>query len=98
MKDHSTKIFQDMVNALGAYVQALFVNAPCHHHHYYHPVGGGGPGMGPGAGVAPVAPAGGGGGGGATASLAQPPQAAFLYRGVWMPLLPHKCCKLGELV
>ncbi|KAL1441053.1 hypothetical protein MTO96_008804 [Rhipicephalus appendiculatus] len=36
MKDHSTKIFQDMVNALGA-----------------------------------------------------PPQAAFLYRGVWMPLLPQ---------
>ncbi|CAN8005010.1 unnamed protein product, partial [Ixodes pacificus] len=89
MKDHSTKIFQDMVNALGAYVQALFVNAPCHHHHYYHPVGGGGPGMGPGAGAVPTAPAGGGSGGGATASLAQPPQAAFLYRGVWMPLLPH---------
>ncbi|XP_042142763.1 protein MON2 homolog isoform X1 [Ixodes scapularis] len=89
MKDHSTKIFQDMVNALGAYVQALFVNAPCHHHHYYHPVGGGGPGMGPGAGAAPAVPTGGGSGGGATASLAQPPQAAFLYRGVWMPLLPH---------
>uniref|UniRef100_A0A6B0VF32 Protein MON2 homolog n=1 Tax=Ixodes ricinus TaxID=34613 RepID=A0A6B0VF32_IXORI len=89
MKDHSTKIFQDMVNALGAYVQALFVNAPCHHHHYYHPVGGGGPGMGPGAGAAPSVPAGGAGGGGSTASLAQPPQAAFLYRGVWMPLLPH---------
>ncbi|KAH9363344.1 hypothetical protein HPB48_006450 [Haemaphysalis longicornis] len=47
MKDHSTKIFQDMVNALGAYVQAL------------------------------------------ASSLSQPPQAAFLYRGVWMPLLPQ---------
>ncbi|CAN7938580.1 unnamed protein product [Ixodes hexagonus] len=91
MKDHSTKIFQDMVNALGAYVQALFVNAPCHHHHYHHPVGGGGvPGVGPGGGAVPVAPMGGVGvGGNATASLAQPPQAAFLYRGVWMPLLPN---------
>uniref|UniRef100_A0A2R5LCA4 Protein MON2 homolog n=2 Tax=Ornithodoros turicata TaxID=34597 RepID=A0A2R5LCA4_9ACAR len=59
MKDHSTKIFQDMVNALGAYVQALFTND--HHGVVASP---------------PLGP-----------TMVQPPQAAFLYRGVWMPLL-----------
>ncbi|KAL3172769.1 hypothetical protein MRX96_012808 [Rhipicephalus microplus] len=47
MKDHSTKIFQDMVNAL-AHLEAA-----------------------------------------TRPRLPSPPQAAFLYRGVWMPLLPH---------
>ncbi|XP_075525556.1 mon2 homolog, regulator of endosome-to-Golgi trafficking isoform X1 [Dermacentor variabilis] len=86
MKDHSTKIFQDMVNALGAYVQALFVNAPCHHH-YHHGGGGGGSVINA---PPPVVPLNSGmPGSGNASSLSQPPQAAFLYRGVWMPLLPH---------
>ncbi|XP_077547344.1 mon2 homolog, regulator of endosome-to-Golgi trafficking isoform X2 [Haemaphysalis longicornis] len=95
MKDHSTKIFQDMVNALGAYVQALFVSAPCHHHYHHGGGVGGGGGAGGGAVLPPPSvPLGGSGGvlpggGGSASSLSQPPQAAFLYRGVWMPLLPQ---------
>lgn len=94
MKDHSTKIFQDMVNALGAYVQALFVNAPCHHH-YHHGGGVGGAVVGGAGGSGGTAPPGSnslggvGNSSGSSVTLTQPPQAAFLYRGVWMPLLPH---------
>uniref|UniRef100_A0A3Q4I201 Protein MON2 homolog n=1 Tax=Neolamprologus brichardi TaxID=32507 RepID=A0A3Q4I201_NEOBR len=67
MKQHSTKVFRDIVNALGSFIQSLFIV--------------------PNAGnVAAVgAPAGGPGTGGVSGTLTT--QAAFEYRGTWIPLM-----------
>ncbi|KAJ8269820.1 hypothetical protein COCON_G00124270 [Conger conger] len=76
MKPHSTKVFRDIVNALGSFIQSLFItqsttpaNAPAG-----GSVSGGQAGVPGGAGP-------GGVGGGLTT------QAAFEYRGTWIPLM-----------
>ncbi|XP_041693054.1 protein MON2 homolog isoform X2 [Coregonus clupeaformis] len=79
MKQHSTKVFRDIVNALGSFIQSLFIipntgnpaatNAPA-----------GGSGSG-----AQAAAQGGPGAGGQGGSLTT--QAAFEYRGTWIPLM-----------
>ncbi|XP_046890871.1 protein MON2 homolog isoform X2 [Hypomesus transpacificus] len=79
MKQHSTKVFRDIVNALGSFIQSLFItlntgnpaattNTP----------GASGPG-------AQGSSQGGQGLGGVSSSLS--PQAAFEYRGIWIPLV-----------
>uniref|UniRef100_A0A8C7VSR0 Protein MON2 homolog n=1 Tax=Oncorhynchus mykiss TaxID=8022 RepID=A0A8C7VSR0_ONCMY len=66
MKQHSTKVFRDIVNALGSFIQSLFIV----------------PNTGnPAATNAPGGPGAGGQGG----SLIT--QAAFEYRGTWIPLM-----------
>ncbi|KAK7101826.1 protein MON2 homolog [Littorina saxatilis] len=75
MKQHSTKVFRDIVNALGAFIQSQFMNAP------------GGPASQSGSklpdtqGTPPAMVAGMPVGGGVS------PQPAFMYRGVWIPLV-----------
>ncbi|XP_053377564.1 protein MON2 homolog isoform X3 [Mercenaria mercenaria] len=74
MKPHSTKIFRDMINGIGAFIQSQFMNPP------------GGPaaqGPKPGdiQGSPPSLVAGMPVGGGVS------PQPAFMYRGVWIPLI-----------
>uniref|UniRef100_A0A673WMV8 Protein MON2 homolog n=1 Tax=Salmo trutta TaxID=8032 RepID=A0A673WMV8_SALTR len=66
MKQHSTKVFRDIVNALGSFIQSLFIV----------------PNTGnPAATNAPGGPGAGGQGGSLTT------QAAFEYRGTWIPLM-----------
>ncbi|XP_055882628.1 protein MON2 homolog isoform X4 [Biomphalaria glabrata] len=80
MKPHSTKIFRDIVNALGAFIQSLFMNPQ------------GGPvsqtvAKVPDTQGTPPALVGGMPVGGGVS-----PQPAFIYRGVWIPLIssiPH---------
>ncbi|KAJ8262363.1 hypothetical protein GJAV_G00165570 [Gymnothorax javanicus] len=73
MKPHSTKVLRDMVNALGSFIQSLFILSST------TPAGvSGSVGQ---AGV--VGGAGGGGAGGGPSA-----QAAFEYRGAWIPLMP----------
>ncbi|RUS80797.1 hypothetical protein EGW08_011418, partial [Elysia chlorotica] len=75
MKPHSTKIFRDIVNALGAFIQSQFMNQP------------GGPAAQAGAkipdtqGTPPAIVHGMPVGSGVS------PQPAFMYRGVWIPLI-----------
>uniref|UniRef100_A0A8C8FDI9 Protein MON2 homolog n=1 Tax=Oncorhynchus tshawytscha TaxID=74940 RepID=A0A8C8FDI9_ONCTS len=65
MKQHSTKVFRDIVNALGSFIQSLFIVLNT-----------GNP-----AGAAQGGPGAGGQGGSLTT------QAAFEYRGTWIPLM-----------
>lgn len=78
MKPHSTKVFRDIVNALGSFIQSLFIvpNAgnPASNS---APTGGSGSGS---QAAAQGGPGSGGVGGGLTT------QAAFEYRGTWIPL------------
>ncbi|XP_043979915.1 protein MON2 homolog isoform X7 [Gambusia affinis] len=79
MKQHSTKVFRDIVNALGSFIQSLFIvpnagNAAA----VSAPAGGSGSGS---LVTAQGVPATGGGGGTLTT------QAAFEYRGTWIPLM-----------
>ncbi|KAK3101498.1 hypothetical protein FSP39_004044 [Pinctada imbricata] len=75
MKLHSTKIFRDIVNGVGAFIQSNFMNPP------------GGPAAQSGTkapdtqGMPPALVGGLPVGGGVT------PQPAFMYRGVWIPLV-----------
>ncbi|XP_060551977.1 protein MON2 homolog isoform X2 [Ruditapes philippinarum] len=74
MKPHSTKIFRDMINGIGAFIQSQFMNPP------------GGPAAqapkpGDIQGSPPSLVAGMPVGGGVS------PQPAFMYRGVWIPLI-----------
>ncbi|XP_076863184.1 protein MON2 homolog isoform X1 [Brachyhypopomus gauderio] len=77
MKQHSTKVFRDIVNALGSFIQSLFI-VPSVVSSTNTPTGGSGSG-------AQVSAQGGvgvvGAGGGLTT------QAAFEYRGTWIPLM-----------
>ncbi|XP_059173580.1 protein MON2 homolog [Physella acuta] len=77
MKPHSTKIFRDIINALGAFIQSLFMN----------PLGGpvtqGGVKLPDTQGTPPAIVGGMPVGGGVS------PQPAFIYRGVWIPLLTN---------
>ncbi|XP_052280395.1 protein MON2 homolog isoform X2 [Dreissena polymorpha] len=75
MKPHSTKIFRDMVNGIGAFIQSQFMNAP-----------GGQASQGPqkqtdlqGSPPALV--------GGMPIGSGMSPPPAFMYRGVWIPLV-----------
>uniref|UniRef100_A0A3Q3B237 Protein MON2 homolog n=1 Tax=Kryptolebias marmoratus TaxID=37003 RepID=A0A3Q3B237_KRYMA len=79
MKQHSTKVFRDIVNALGSFIQSLFIvpnagNAAA----VSAPAGGSGSG-------AQGAAQGGPGTGGVSGTLTT--QAAFEYRGTWIPLM-----------
>uniref|UniRef100_G3NHD7 Protein MON2 homolog n=1 Tax=Gasterosteus aculeatus aculeatus TaxID=481459 RepID=G3NHD7_GASAC len=79
MKPHSTKVFRDIVNALGSFIQSLFIvpntgNSTA----VGAPAGGSGSGS---QGTALGGPGAGGVGGNLTT------QAAFEYRGTWIPLM-----------
>uniref|UniRef100_A0A673ATC0 Protein MON2 homolog n=1 Tax=Sphaeramia orbicularis TaxID=375764 RepID=A0A673ATC0_9TELE len=79
MKQHSTKVFRDIVNALGSFIQSLFIvpnagNAAA----VSAPAGGSGSGV-------QGAAQGGPGAGGVSGNLTT--QAAFEYRGTWIPLM-----------
>uniref|UniRef100_A0A8C4IAB6 Protein MON2 homolog n=1 Tax=Dicentrarchus labrax TaxID=13489 RepID=A0A8C4IAB6_DICLA len=69
MKQHSTKVFRDIVNALGSFIQSLFIV----------------PNAGNTAAVSAPAAQGGPGTGGVSGNLTT--QAAFEYRGTWIPLM-----------
>uniref|UniRef100_A0A8D3E2J2 Protein MON2 homolog n=1 Tax=Scophthalmus maximus TaxID=52904 RepID=A0A8D3E2J2_SCOMX len=76
MKQHSTKVFRDIVNALGSFIQSLFIvpnagNTPA----VSAPAGEGARGT----------AQGGTGTGGISTNLTT--QAAFEYRGTWIPLM-----------
>ncbi|KAL4612788.1 hypothetical protein GN956_G23196, partial [Arapaima gigas] len=80
MKPHSTKVFRDIVNALGSFIQSLFVM----------PTSGNlAPGSIPsgGSGSSGQAASQGGPGAGGVAGGALTAQAAFEYRGTWIPLV-----------
>uniref|UniRef100_A0A8D3C2T7 Protein MON2 homolog n=1 Tax=Scophthalmus maximus TaxID=52904 RepID=A0A8D3C2T7_SCOMX len=79
MKQHSTKVFRDIVNALGSFIQSLFIvpnagNTPA----VSAPAGASGEG-------ARGTAQGGTGTGGISTNLTT--QAAFEYRGTWIPLM-----------
>ncbi|KAI4876120.1 hypothetical protein NFI96_023612 [Prochilodus magdalenae] len=79
MKQHSTKVFRDIVNALGSFIQSLFIvpnvgNASSNN----TPTGGSASG-------AQASAQGGAGVAGGSAGLTT--QAAFEYRGTWIPLM-----------
>ncbi|XP_037306356.2 protein MON2 homolog isoform X1 [Pungitius pungitius] len=79
MKPHSTKVFRDIVNALGSFIQSLFIvpntgNSTA----VGAPAGGSGSGS-------QGAALGGPGAGGVGGNLST--QAAFEYRGTWIPLM-----------
>ncbi|KAG9335216.1 hypothetical protein JZ751_005571, partial [Albula glossodonta] len=83
MKPHSTKVFRDIVNALGSFVQSLFIvpsleafllHVKCRG---THPGGSGSGGQA----ASQSGPGAAGAGGGLTT------QAAFEYRGTWIPLM-----------
>uniref|UniRef100_A0AAX7W5R1 Protein MON2 homolog n=1 Tax=Astatotilapia calliptera TaxID=8154 RepID=A0AAX7W5R1_ASTCA len=79
MKQHSTKVFRDIVNALGSFIQSLFIvpNAG-------NVAAVGAPAGGSGSGAQGTAQ-GGPGTGGVSGTLTT--QAAFEYRGTWIPLM-----------
>ncbi|XP_056273167.1 protein MON2 homolog isoform X2 [Pseudoliparis swirei] len=79
MKQHSTKVFRDIVNALGSFIQSLFIIPNAGNNTAVSaPAGGSGSGAQGGA-------QGGPGTGGVSGNLTT--QAAFEYRGTWIPLM-----------
>ncbi|XP_018603012.2 protein MON2 homolog isoform X2 [Scleropages formosus] len=80
MKPHSTKVFRDIVNALGSFIQSLFVTPSS---------GLLAPGSTPlgGSGLSGQASSQGGPGTGCAAGGTISAQAAFEYRGTWIPLV-----------
>ncbi|KAM9377843.1 protein MON2 homolog isoform 1-T1 [Pholidichthys leucotaenia] len=79
MKPHSTKVFRDIVNALGSFIQSLFIVPNAGNTAAVSaPAGGSGSGT-------QVAAQGGQGTGGMSGALTT--QAAFEYRGTWIPLM-----------
>ncbi|XP_035258149.1 protein MON2 homolog isoform X1 [Anguilla anguilla] len=79
MKPHSTKVFRDIVNALGSFIQSLFI-APSAGNSAVANMAAGGSGSG-----GPAAAQGGPGAAGASGGPTT--QAAFEYRGIWIPLM-----------
>ncbi|XP_034031912.1 protein MON2 homolog isoform X4 [Thalassophryne amazonica] len=79
MKQHSTKVFRDIVNALGSFIQSLFI-VPSAGNTAAVIMPAGGSGAGP-----QGTTQGGQGTGGVSGSLTT--QAAFEYRGIWIPLM-----------
>ncbi|KAI0207165.1 MON2-like protein [Lamellibrachia satsuma] len=86
MKPHSTKVFRDIVNGLGAFIQSQFVNSAAHAQTTptnltkAPDIQGSPPSL---VGGLPV-------GGGIT------PQSAFFYRNVWIPLVVNITGPLGS--
>ncbi|KAJ8245507.1 hypothetical protein GJAV_G00271460 [Gymnothorax javanicus] len=78
MKPHSTKVFRDIVNALGSFIQSLFIAPSTGNIAVTSASGGSGSG---GPAVAQSGPGAAGASGGLTT------QAAFEYRGIWIPLM-----------
>ncbi|KAF3855115.1 hypothetical protein F7725_023170 [Dissostichus mawsoni] len=79
MKQHSTKVFRDIVNALGSFIQSLFILPNLGNNAALSaPTGGSGSG-------AQGSSQGGLGPGGINSN--QTTQAAFEYRGTWIPLM-----------
>ncbi|KAK1169177.1 hypothetical protein AOXY_G10128 [Acipenser oxyrinchus oxyrinchus] len=79
MKQHSTKIFRDIVNALGSFIQSLFI-VP----NVGNPAIANTPGGAAGAGGPATAQS---GPGAAGVSGGVTPQSAFEYRGTWIPIM-----------
>ncbi|XP_041110331.1 protein MON2 homolog isoform X1 [Polyodon spathula] len=79
MKQHSTKVFRDIVNALGSFIQSLFIVPSVGNPAIVNtPAGAAGTG---GPATAQSGPGAAGVSGGVT------PQAAFEYRGTWIPIM-----------
>lgn len=79
MKQHSTKVFRDIVNALGSFIQSLFIVPSVGNVSSTNtPTGGS-------ASSAQASAQGGAGATGSSGSLTT--QAAFEYRGTWIPLM-----------
>ncbi|KFM70814.1 Protein MON2-like protein, partial [Stegodyphus mimosarum] len=89
MKPHSTKIFKDIVNALGSYVQSMFISTNAGNPVLSSTLSSGTPPPSAVQGQPPALVAGLPVGPGVT------PQAAFLYRGIWLPMnpVPSGTCK-----
>ena len=77
MNDHSTNVFQDMINSLGAFVQNVLLTPSGPSDHQANDPEGGGRGLGTG---------GGGGAMGQSYGPGSSPQPGFSYRNVWKPL------------
>ncbi|KAF7701871.1 hypothetical protein HF521_001154 [Silurus meridionalis] len=78
MKQHSTKVFRDIVNALGSFIQSLFIVPSIGNVSANAPAGGS-------VSSAQAAAQGGPGAAGGPGGLSTP--AAFEYRGMWIPLM-----------
>ncbi|XP_076127659.1 protein MON2 homolog isoform X2 [Alosa pseudoharengus] len=79
MKQHSTKVFRDIVNALGSFIQSLFIVPSAGNPASINPpIGGSGS-------TSQTAAQGGPGSAGVSGGLTT--QAAFEYRGTWIPLV-----------
>ncbi|XP_029541788.1 protein MON2 homolog isoform X4 [Oncorhynchus nerka] len=81
MKQHSTKVFRDIVNALGSFIQSLFIVLNTGNPAATNTSTGGSGAQGAAQGAAQGGPGAGGQGGSLTT------QAAFEYRGTWIPLM-----------
>ncbi|XP_030626917.1 protein MON2 homolog isoform X1 [Chanos chanos] len=79
MKQHSTKVFRDIVNALGSFIQSLFIVPSAGNPASINAPAGGSGSSGQGSSQ--------GGQGSASVSGGLTTQAAFEYRGTWIPLM-----------
>ncbi|KAJ8401396.1 hypothetical protein AAFF_G00386270 [Aldrovandia affinis] len=79
MKQHSTKVFRDIVNALGSFIQSLFISPSQGNPASANTPAGGSVSVGQTGAQSGVGAAGSSGG--------LTPQAAFEYRGTWIPLM-----------
>uniref|UniRef100_A0A671NTX0 Protein MON2 homolog n=1 Tax=Sinocyclocheilus anshuiensis TaxID=1608454 RepID=A0A671NTX0_9TELE len=79
MKQHSTKVFRDIVNALGSFIQSLFILPSAGNASSTSTPAGGS--------VSGSQASGQGGPGAAGAGAGLTTQAAFEYRGTWIPLM-----------
>uniref|UniRef100_A0A671NL86 Protein MON2 homolog n=1 Tax=Sinocyclocheilus anshuiensis TaxID=1608454 RepID=A0A671NL86_9TELE len=79
MKQHSTKVFRDIVNALGSFIQSLFILPSAGNASQTVSLSGGS--------VSGSQASGQGGPGAAGAGAGLTTQAAFEYRGTWIPLM-----------
>ncbi|XP_071961451.1 protein MON2 homolog isoform X3 [Antedon mediterranea] len=77
MKTHSTKIFANIVNALGSFIQSLFVHPVVERQSALPGVNSGKDGLNSSPGVV----------GGMSLGGGLTPQPAFAYKGVWIPLI-----------
>lgn len=80
MNEHSTKVFQDMINSLGAYVQNVMMTPGPPEGDGQQGGGGGSGGVGGSGGGASV------GGSGSSVIYGSPGVSGFYYRNVWKPL------------
>ncbi|XP_078075818.1 protein MON2 homolog isoform X1 [Mustelus asterias] len=78
MKPHSTKVFRDIVNALGSFIQSLFITPSSGNNAISNTQTGTSGGGGPSAAQ---------NGAGMSTTVGLTPQPAFEYRGTWIPIL-----------